>query len=347
MNRASTCIGLAIALTQIVGCGAADSTGILAELVSIEDVVDWGRDITLEENPRVINVSPIVSFDPRGGMLIVDSKEAQLRRYGVNGELLWAAGRKGGGPGEFNAPNRSLRLGTGEILVADYSKKFVVFDSIAGEVTRTIDTPFRRIEHLLIVNDSILLVAAMLNGDFNSPLLHLWNYRSNEVLKSFGLAPFESGNNQTAAVIASWSRISTRGDTLAAIFSLRDSVYFYTLDGEYLDTKWLPSNKFRQAPDDGPVGSDVDQAKWLGTFDFMYNIHWLEEGDLLVTYMTVIPERALEREFHLVRMRRDGAGVFEIRNSPKLLALDTSSRQMLFEAPESEAPNQWRTAYLR
>lgn len=328
------------------GCEHTHQAKILAETVLIQDVIDWVREIRLEESDEVINVLPMVSLDPRGGLLVADAQEVQLRRYAPSGKLIWTAGRKGSAPGEFRYPNVIARLRSGEVLAADFSHRLTLFDSTATQVVETIETPFRRIEDLEILNDSLLLVGAIVNDDLNAPLLHVWNIRSNAVVRSFGHTPFTQTRNQTAPHLASWGKASLRGDTLAAIFPLNDTIYFFTIDGSRVDAKHLPSRHFRRAPSKTPTTavSAMDQGKWLGTFDYVHDVHWLASGDLLVMYMSLRPERALERQWHLLRMRRDGTGVFEIRDAPRLLAVDRENNdELYFVAPRAEAPNQWIT----
>ncbi|HEY8484363.1 MAG TPA: hypothetical protein VIL13_07125 [Longimicrobiales bacterium] len=185
------------------GCGLTDRPDTLPETARLEDVVEWGREVRLEENEEVINVAPMVPLDPRGGVLVADAREAQLRRYSPTGELIWKAGRRGNGPGEFHHPNAIVRLRSGEILAAEFSHRFTLFDSTATRVLKTIDVPFRRVEELEVLNDSLLLVGAIVNGDFNAPLLHVWNYRTNAVVRSFGHTPFSQTRNETAPHLAS------------------------------------------------------------------------------------------------------------------------------------------------
>lgn len=334
------------------GCGLADRPDTLPETARLEDVVDWGREIRLEENDEVLNVAPMVSLDPRGGMLVADAREAQLRRYAPTGELLWKAGRRGSGPGEFSSPNAIVRLPSREILAAEFSHRFTLFDSTATRVLKTIDVPFRRVEELEVLNDSLLLVGAIVSGDFDAPLLHVWNYRTNAVVRSFGYSPFSQTRNETAPHLASWGKASIRGDTLAAIFALNDTLHFFTPDGRRIGARPIRSRHFCRVPPETPgsAAPGSDQGRWLSTFDYVDNVHWLANGDLIVTYMSLDLaqglERPPERRWHLLRLRRDGTWDLEIRD-PRLLAVDRDSEELYFVAPGAEAPNRWITARFR
>ena len=98
------------------------------------------------------------------------------------------------------------------------------------------------------------------------------------------------------------------------------------------------------------AASGSDQGKWLGTFDYVHDVHWLANGDLIVTYMSLEPGQSLERlerRWHLLRWRRDGAWDLEIRDTPRLLAVDRDGEELYFVAPGAEAPNRWMTARFR
>jgi hypothetical protein len=53
------------------------------------------RTFDVEENDDVVNVTPTVRIDGRGGLLVADAPESQIRRYSPEGKLLWFAGRRG------------------------------------------------------------------------------------------------------------------------------------------------------------------------------------------------------------------------------------------------------------
>ena len=85
----------------------------------------------------------------------------------------------------------------------------------------------------------------------------------------------------------------------------------------------------------------------MSQFDFVEGVYWLADGTLLVAYQSVQPERALERERHLVRMRPTGELLFESRDGPRLLEVDARTGALIFVHPRAEVPDRWALARVR
>ena len=108
---------LLVGLTGLAACddaaeardqGTPPASAATDEAGGLDRYVRRGRDIHLEENDRVLNVQVHMSLDPRGGFLVADAAENQIRRYDRNGKLLAHFARKGEGPGEFSVLLRAL-----------------------------------------------------------------------------------------------------------------------------------------------------------------------------------------------------------------------------------------------
>lgn len=352
-------VALVLALGVLFGCDAPSPSARQSSTLSLRvrpdaeratpagEALEFGRTFELQENRQVINVEPVVSLDPRGGFLVADVREAQLRRYSADGRLLWHAGKQGGGPGEFQAPTAVVRLRSGEILAADRMQRLTVFDSAGGAVLRTLSIPLGHVEDLGVVDDSLVLIAAVQTGNPMGPRLHLWNLVRNRSAASF-FAPFASSPNRTAALVAGWSKFAVRGDTVAAIFATSDTAYFFTTTGAPLGAVRLPFLDFRHGARTLPRdGTDPRvRAQWLSSFDFVADVHWLPDGSLLVPFQNVSPERALERRWHLLRTTRTGERVWEVRDVPRLIDV-AGEDGLYFVRPGAEAPNQWAVARLR
>ncbi|MCA1791507.1 MAG: hypothetical protein LC667_17160 [Thioalkalivibrio sp.] len=271
-----------------------------------------------------------------------------MRRYAADGRLLWNAGRNGGGPGEFSYPVGAVRLGSGDVFVADRNGRLTVFDSTAARVLGTWETDLKRVEEVLLVSDSVVLLSGVLGGDNDGPRLHLWKVGENVPLYSF-FSPTRDAVNRTAAGVAGWVRASLREDTLAVTFSTSDTLYLFTSGGTPLEQFPLPSTHFRRPPREEPRPSNdpAVQARWMSGFDLVDAPYWLLDGSLLIAYQTIDPDRALERTRHLLHITRDGELLFEIRNGPRLLAVDQRSQLAFFVDPSAEVPNRWVAGRIR
>jgi hypothetical protein len=307
------------------------------------------RSFDVEESDAVVNVLPQLRPDPRGGFLVADLGEEQIRRYSTDGKLLWYAGRRGAGPGEFGAIAGATRLSSGEILAVDRNGRLTFFDAEARRVTRTAETRLRRITDFEVVDDSTLLIAGVGQAGDAGPRLHLWELRRNVLKRSF-FAPSRHQKNQAAAVVGGYVMTALRGDTIAATFGSSDTIYFHTLDGRDAGRVALNSEAFRRVPHAGPgrtITNPRERAEWLSAFDMVAGVDWLPDGAVLVAYQSIDASQAMRRNWHLLAQDRTGARRFESRNvSSLVLGTDPGSGTILFVPRDAEAPNRWTVARL-
>lgn len=330
--------------------GAADQASLATGLFAAPRAADHARlattgHITLREMPEVINVSPEAVADPRGGWLVSDDREAQVRRYAPDGTLLWHAGRRGGGPGEFTAPTAAVRLRSGEVMVFDRTSKVAVFDSVGGAVARTFRTGLRMVSDAAVLDDSTVLVAA-LGKDELGPRLHLLNPATGRVGAGF-FTPFARSPYPAAATIANWTKVSVRGGVIAAIFATSDTVYRFTAAGRPLRpipipfTRWRPAS--RRVPGDANTNA-LARIHWLASFDLVADVHWLRDGTLVVPYQHIDGGDGTTRHWHLLAMTSRGHLLHDLREQPRML--ESRGDTLVMVDPDAEAPNQWIEALL-
>lgn len=341
---------MAVVLLSLGGsaCGRGDATPVEARTASITPLdrhVAWGRTITLEENDDVVNVLVRATLDPRGGFLVADEQEDQVRRYSPSGGLLLAFGRRGSGPTEFTNLNRAMRLGSGELLAVDAVSHAAVFDPDRRGLVRTFRVPVGPVKLASLVNDSLLLLGGTLAGSDAETRLHLWNLRSNRLARSFFAVHPVTDSHRFAANTAGLLGVAVHGDTIAAVFALTDSVFLFDLSGRRLETVPLPSIGLRRFDPALrlPRMDLVSAREWFGRFSLVSDIYWLRDGSFLVQYQ----DRAgVEPRWRLLHITRDGRPLFESRDTPYLVAVDHSDTAW-FVKPGSPTPNVWAAARLR
>ena len=116
-------------VTAAVGCSDGGDTSTRQPLESDRISVVNGQQfdevfivvdsLVLEESKTVITVSPTVSLDPRGGFLVADSREGQVRVYSRQGELEQVFGAGTTRASSFDRPQRAKRLPNGDIVLRD------------------------------------------------------------------------------------------------------------------------------------------------------------------------------------------------------------------------------------
>ncbi len=306
------------------------------------------RSFQVDENDEVVNVTPILVPDPRGGFLVVDPSESQIRRYSDGGKLLWHAGRRGRGPGELTSPTVIGRLASGQVVTAERGGRLTFFDSAGQALIRTAETRLAHVEEMVVVDDTTLLLSGVGETGVAGPRLHLWSTVRDTIVHSF-FSPFPHQRNQAAAVVAGYVEAAVRGDTIAAVFGPSDTVYLFTRAGRPAGQLPLPPSAFRPAPRDPPrrtITHPIKRAQWISTFDLMADVEWLPGGNLLVAYQSIDAERAMTRRWHLLGVARDGSRTFEHRDFSLLLGADSRSGLVYLVEPGAEAPNRWNVARL-
>jgi hypothetical protein len=315
----------------------------------LDRVVRWGRDITLEENDAVVNVIPQMVLEPGGGFLVADQAENQIRRYDRNGRLLGHFGRKGEGPGEFSVLLRALPLRSGGVVAFNAFERGVVFDS-AGRVERSFRLPMQSLSEARLLDDTLLLLGGAVPQRTPSPdrpRLHLWNLARGTMVRSFFVPRVRGRARELAASVGGIVSMDVRGDTVAAVFAISDTVYFFDLNGRALRKVPIPFRHFRPVSERGRLpGSDdgiVAAREWVGTFSFICHLFWLRDGTLLVQYQDRV---GTEPHWRLLHMTAQGAPLFEAIDTPRLLQVDSETDVLYLRKPGSLTPNVWTEATL-
>lgn len=332
---------IAVSLAMVCGActGAAAETGSSSH--GLQEVFRWGDTITLEEPAGVITVRPTVKFDSGGGFLVADLREAEIRRYTADGRLLTRWGSEGPGPWEFEALAGAVRNGN-RIYAADRGGKILVFKPDGGRDT-VVHAPLMPIYDLYPIDgDSLLLLSGRLTDASRDELLHLWDTRTNQIMRSFFSVPPHPERLEQPYRFAGYPSVAVRGDTIIASFSLSDSLSFFTVAGRQLPGVALPFRNFRPLRRPQPASnSHEERTAWLEEFSRISQVFWSGDGSLYVQYFDL---KDTQPQWRLLRVDRQGNARFELRDSPRLLAASASDARLYFVTPGSEVTNRWSIA---
>ncbi len=247
MAAATTALGCNMAGDQDVGIGSEVSCPscsiVIDTVVTLKHVFFKGPETA-------------IARDSIGMFYVVDRTDGLLKAFGSDGRLLRSIGRKGGGPGEYEAARNILVASDGSIHVLDgVLQRRTVFGRDGGFISSTqltiapafINPAVLRPEGQLVVNYSESAVAATAEGH----TVHLINAEGN-VTRSVDKAPFDprAGWRQRRIL---WGR--QNGDVLVARpFSLTIDVYTADLAKKGSITRvadWFPSQEPEGRPSDG------------------------------------------------------------------------------------------------
>lgn len=298
------------------------------------------REIELEERDDVINVALSVRPDPLGGYLVADHQEAQIRRYRDDGSLAFAFGSKGGGPGEFQSAVGALRLPTGEILAVDGGGTSKIISSGGDSLLSTFPSPESQIDDIDLLPDGTVLYSGRGSGD-NQQRLHVVEPPGGRVVRSF-FAPAMDERFRMVATMAGLTNADVRGDTIAVVYALIDSIYLFIGDGTLLEAIGIPAKNYRPIQQPTPTAQTPQAiSEWMASFSLFTGIHWLNDGGFVVQYQdreNLMPRR------HMLVMTRRGEREYEQMDAPQVLTVDPTTASILFVSPDSEVPSRWTIA---
>lgn len=306
--------------------------------------------IMLEENENVLTVAPrLYTFGAGDTLHLVDRREAQVRLYDNEGSLLSHFGGRGSGPTELLNPV-SLSLRDGRYLVANIAGQIKSFsargDSLA-DLWKVGLTPLYR--HLTIDRNHLLLVGSKLEDrkpDADRQLLHSWNVFSEEIERSFFVPPDIEHVSNAAAASIGWAGADLKGDTIAAIYALSDTIYLFTTTGERIEKIDVSPSAFEYPSDDAPSprrgAGAAALEKWTHTFTRLNQVFWVRENSFLVTY---ISQGESGTTINMVWLTRDGTKISEVMDVPRYIHVSRDGRMYGF--PSTAAPNRLLVGQLK
>jgi hypothetical protein len=306
----------------------------------LEDVLRWEGNLTLQEPSGVITVLPTVRFDSADGFLVADLSETEIRRYTRDGRLLHRFGGEGPGPFEFLSLAGADRVG-GRIYAADRGGRIVAFHP-DGRPDTSFVIPLAPIYDLRALNDTTLLLTGRRFNDPETRLIHVWNLRRGTITQSFFPVPPHRRELDAAYRFAGHPSIAIRGSTIAATFALSDTLYFFSLDGRELQKRQLHFQHFRPLRRPPPRDTvAASRVAWSEEFSRVAQVFWSGDQSLYVQYFDI---RGTQPQWRLLRVGQSGEPLFEIAESPRMLAVSPSDRRLYFVNPQAEVPNQWSVA---
>ena len=352
-------ISLIILICPLFACAGADSkasgsetgSGTTATAASTGPItydtfpgLSWGAERDMEETAATLLVTPVAAVDSNG-FLVAEWKEAQVRRYSLDGKLEWSVGRSGEGPGEYQHPSAIVRLPDGDILVADTRAKLVRYSPDGKTIRKTIPLKIRYPGLMMVIDATHVLLTG---GDEKDQVLHVMDLTTDSVVSSF-FNGHDHVQNKGFANSANFASVAMRADTLAVVFSIADSIFYFNTAGKQLGVVPLPPKTFRViAPAIPPKVNDDSnvRAAFLASFDMVSRILWLRDGTIVVTSFSADPNDAGSKVFRLIHMTRDGK-LLKATAIPKLLAHDPRTDSLYFTAPSIDEPTKWVAAALK
>lgn len=314
-------------------------------LADVNSVLTLGGVRKIEENSNAINVNPVVTSDPAGGFLVADRMESQMRRYTREGKLVWSVGKKGDGPGEYQNIARAIRMPDGSIVAADFHGRLVRYTKGADSILSTFRVPVDRIDQMMALDNEHLVIGGI---DRRGNILHVWNLVTSREEASF-FNPLEHVKNESMARYAFFAPFDIRGDTIAVVFSINDSIFFFTRGGQHIGKLPVSSKAYRRVASVTPPDVNTNpstRARFMSSFDMFARLHWLSDGSFVLSFRNIDPSAPLTSLWHVMHMNRNGELLGETQFG-RLLTVDAATDSLYMLSPSAEGPNRWVAAIFR
>ncbi len=297
--------------------------------------------VVLDEPPGVVTVSPGVSTDTNGDLLVTDSREHQVRVYSPSGRLLRVAGEGPVVAAPLRVPQNVVRLPTGELVVANLQGSLVIIPPDSTLEPRLVPLGLWTIRGLAhLGGDSVLLAGT----DSSPPSATLFTVRLSEGRISRRFLPPPAHLDPNVTAFYSTVSIARRGDRIAAVHMVSDTLTILSADGREVSKVRIPLDPFV-----APVGplpdlpSERAQREWMAQFTIVIGVFWVADDQLIIQWNQLRPEGGLE--WGLLRMDTTGTRLWAVAPAPRLMAV--FGDQYLFVDPEASSPNQWLLARER
>jgi hypothetical protein len=222
---------------------------------------------------------------PDGSVYLVEGSNRRILRYSPEGKLLWEAGRRGGGPGEYELPYRIAVSPDSTVLVYDRSRNSISRLSPDGSYRDRLqlEVNFSQIDNIVALRDGGIAVAGVTSQAGSARLgVHIFDSRMRHV-RSFGPVPAVKDPYLVRQWGAGGLTLAANGDLLY-VRRLPYEIYRYSSTGELkallrpdLPVFGTPDQAFQVSREGNRIQTTVSQAKVTRPLP----AHELPDGTLL------------------------------------------------------------------
>ena len=290
--------------------------------------------LVLEQPENVARSFPLLYMDPQGGFLIADPPANQVRVYSRTGELEEVFGAGSGKADSLRAPSSAARLENGDIIAANaMSGRLVPIPIRHEEDVLPLETSLGRLRLLQVLEERKILLTGR-DATYARNLLHIWDLSRGEIVKSF-FPPPQHLDSDVVGTIGRGVYAASRGDRLAAMHSLSDTLFFFDRAGTELFSAHIPVEPFLVPEGTLPnIGSMAGRQEWIDQFTFLIDVFWIADDELIVQWASGSGDHSV---YGLVGMDTTGRQIWSKARTPQLRGVRDAG--FFFQDPNSAVPN--------
>lgn len=318
---------------------------------SFDDVFTIQESLELEQSDDAFLSGPYVTLLQNEEILIADARERRVFRYGRDGTLKAVIGSPGEGPGEFRFPVTATQMTDGTLLVGELIGGLLsIFNSEDSFVRRHTGLLWHILQIHPLDDERVLAVGPKERGLGISPLLHILDTEAGTIERSFFPHPTPIGTyGNILNGVGDIATADLNDDKIVAAFAPEPRLYFFSSKGESLTTIDISLQHF--TPIDPAYRSanlsnrEVQEA--YNSFSRIHDLFWVRDDLILVQYIDIIDRANGTLRIHLAGVARSGEVLFDLADVPRLYAVNASTGELFFNAPDTLDPGQWVVASLK
>lgn len=324
-----------------------------ANAQELTDIINWTGAIILEENEEVFTdrVNVRVEAD---GFLISDTRENQVREYARTGELLNYFGEEDPeAPGGFWFPSTPLRMSEDTILVPNTGNGSLSLVDQNGNLLERHSRIAKSGDFdvaTLPVDGHVLFVGSA-NGRQGTPnFLHHLDPSAGEVTKSFYPLPDAFGSHAGFLYdISPIVRADVYSGKIAVGFLFSNRITLFDIEGTLLAEIEPTLSSFKKVDQTEVMPERDEWQEELARRSLFNTLFWLNDETLLVQFTNSYFDEQGERQFNdvLAAVTIEGEVLFEIEDTPRLLAVDPDTGELFFAHPDHDFESHWRVGQIR
>jgi len=318
----------------------------------LADVINWTGEVTLEENDEVFTDRIRVRVEP-DGFLIADEGEEQVREYTRSGELVNYFGEDNSeAPGGLRSPSAPLRMDDDTILVPNMGNGALsLFDANGNPLERheRIAKSSTFLIEPLPIDDRVLFVGPADSPQGTPSFLHHLDPASGEIKESFYPLPDEFGSHAGLLYVVSPMAVAdTYQNAIAVGFLLSNEISLFDRSGNKLSTVEPDFTYFKEVNQTYEQFSRDELDQEFVRRSLFNTLFWLNEETLLVQFTNSHFDNQGERQIDrvLAAVTTDGEVLFEINDTPRLLAVDSENGELYFADPDHDFESHWRVGRI-
>ncbi len=259
--------------------------------------------LVLVETPQAFIGRPThVAASTAYGYFISDAFSRTVMRVNPAGSVDLVIGRRGFGPGEFEAPSTVLATDDSLLFVADQARGGVVVRDLASGEERGLVRIEGNRPTMTLVGDTVF--AGTVNHA-RGTVLARWTTAGDSV-QYFGALPAAYLRSPVRSFIHNVS-LDAWHDSIAYVVGLSEMVYIATLDGIVRDSVVVPRVRRRGVPRDGELAALRDPRAIAEATSLPWALGALSDGRLVVVFAdSEMRQNALGGRLFVSVLARDG-----------------------------------------